>query len=223
MNTQSKLFRWIGGLGIVYAALFVATMVLTGNEPGASASGATVVMYYHDHRAALTATVFVTVALALVFTFFLGSLRRALGRVTESRQLSPIVTAGGAVYVGGLLLMGVLALALVEAANHKMIAAAQTLNVLSSDTWIPVVAGLSIVALGTGIAALRGDTLPRWLAWASIGLGTLAVCGPLGALAFLVTPVWTLAAGVVLLRTQSIDEGYRDGGIPSRSFSEASG
>jgi hypothetical protein len=206
MNTQSKLFQRIGGLGIVYAALFVAAMVLTGNQPGAGASGATVVRYYHSHRVAWTATTFVTAALAIVFTFFLASVRRSLSRTTEGRQLSTVVTAGGAVYAGGLLLMGALGVALVDAANHHMTAAAQTLNVLSTDDWVPVVAGLSIVALGTGIAALRGATLPRWLAWASIGLGILAVAGPLGGVAFLITPVWTLATGIVLLRISSTDE-----------------
>jgi hypothetical protein len=44
----------------------------------------------------------------------------------------------------------------------------------------------------------------------------------LGGLAFLITPVWTLAAGVVLLRAQSIDEATETVEIPSRSFSEPS-
>jgi hypothetical protein len=78
--------------------------------------------------------------------------------------LGPIVTAGGVIYVGGLLLMSALTVAVVDAAHHGMTAAAQTINILSSDAWMPVVAGLSIVALGTGIAGLRSGGLPvGWL------------------------------------------------------------
>jgi hypothetical protein len=61
------------------------------------------------------------------------------------------------------------------------------------------------VTLGTGVAALRSGALPRWLAWASVGLGILAVAGPLGAVAFLITPLWTLAVGIVLFRSPAID------------------
>jgi hypothetical protein len=205
MNTQSRLLPRLGGLGIVYAALFLAAMFLTGNGAKPSASGATVVNYYHSHEAAETAAAFVIAAAAIAFMFFLSSLRGALSSTAEGRQLAPIVTAGGAVYVGGLLLSGVLMLALVDAGHHGLTASAQTLNVLSSDTWLPVVTGLSIVALGTGVAAFRSAGLPRWLAWASVGLGVLAVAGPLGALAFLIAPLWTLVTGIVLLRSSAAD------------------
>jgi hypothetical protein len=205
MNSQSKLFSRLGGLGIVCSALFVAATVLTGNQPGAGATSAAVIGFYHSHRVAQTAAVFVTMFLAVAFAFFLSSLRRTLSRGNDGYYLAAIVTMGGAVYTSGLLLMGVLGIALIDVADKKVSAAAQTLNVLSSDAWVPVVTGLSMVALATGIAALRSQALPRWLAWASIGLGILAVAGPLGGLAFLVTPAWTLVTGVVLLRSRAGD------------------
>ena len=78
---------------------------------------------------------------------------------------------------------------------------------LNADAWVPVVVGLSILALGTGISALRSETLPKWLGWASVGLGVLAVAGPLGGIAFLVAPLWTLVMGVVLFRSATPDDG----------------
>ena len=66
---------------------------------------------------------------------------------------------------------------------------------------MPVVAGLSAVALGTGVAALRGGGLPRWLAWASIVLGVLAVAGPLGEVALWISPLWSVAVGITLMRS----------------------
>jgi len=206
MNSQSRMFQRLGGLGVVFSLLFAAAFVLTGNQPSTGASAVTVMKYFHAHRASEMASVFVLAAAAIVFFFFLSSLRRSLGRTIEGRQIAPLVTAGGAVYVSGLLLMGALLVALVDSAHYGMGATAQTLNVLSSDAWVPVVVGISILTLGTGFASLRSAALPRWLAWASIGLGILAIAGPLGALAFMIMPLWTLAAGIVLFRSSTPEE-----------------
>ena len=68
---------------------------------------------------------------------------------------------------------------------------------------MPVVAGIGMTALATGIAALRGGGLPRWLAWVSVVLGIMALAGPVGGIAFLVTPIWALIVAVVLLRASA--------------------
>jgi hypothetical protein len=202
---RSRLFARLGGLGIVYSVLFVAATVLFGNDPGTGASGPTVVRFYEAHRMSEMAGVFVVAVAAIAFTFFLSALRRRLEVTVDGRCLSAVVTAGGAIYIVGLLLMCSLTVALVDAAHDRITAAAQTLNVLASDAWVPVVVGLSITALGTGISALRSATLPKWLAWTTVVLGVLAVSGPLGAVAFLIAPVWTLVMGVVLLRSAGTD------------------
>jgi hypothetical protein len=200
------MFQRTGALGIVYALLFAGANFLIGNGPSTSASGASVVKYYHSHRVAETAGVFVVAAALVAFAFFLSSLRRALGRTIEGRQLTSIVTIGGAIYATGMLLMSALVVALVDTGHYALNGAAQTLNVLSSDLWVPVVVGISILALGTGVAAIRTRALPRWLSWASIVLGVLAVSGPLGGIAFLVMPVWALATGIVLFRSTVPEE-----------------
>ncbi len=140
--TSSRLWRWIGELGIAYSVLyFLGLLVFTGNQPGINAG---------------------------------------------ANQL----------IIGGFLVGLILQVALLDAASHHITSAARTLNVLSQDDWVQVV-GLSIVALSTGFAGLRGRVLPRWLAVASIALGVLALAGPLGGIAFLLTPLWTPAvAGV---------------------------
>jgi hypothetical protein len=201
MQTQTRFWSRLGVLGVVYAALFVIANALIGNGPSAGASGATVVTYYRAHKASETAGVFVVAVAVIAFTFFLATLRHTLARTEESRLLASVVTAGGAVYAVGLLIMSALLVALVDAGHHDMVGAAQTLNVLSADAWVPVVVGLSVVALGTGVTALRTASLPTWLGWASIGLGILAVAGPAGGIAFLVAPLWALVVGIVILRS----------------------
>jgi hypothetical protein len=200
MNTPSRSVQRLGALGIVYAVLYVVASAFTLNVPQAGAGAPQVITYYSSHFAPITAFIFLTIAGSVVFLFFLGSLRRALDLSGESRVLSSVVTAGGAVYAGGLLVSAVLANALLDA-GHYHSAAASAINVIAANDWAPVVAGLSAVSLGTGVVALRGGGLPRWLAWASIVLGVLAVAGPLGEAALWITPLWSVTVGITLMRS----------------------
>jgi hypothetical protein len=199
--SNSRMWQWLGGMGIVFSILFVIANAFLGSTPSAKASPLKIVNYYNAHKTSVTAAVFVVAFAALAFAFFLSALRRALASSkADSGYVSQATLIGGAIYLGGLLLMDVLNVSLVDAAHYHQQAAAQTLNFLANDDWVPVVVGLSIVALSTGVAALRGRALPRWLGWASIVLGVLAVSGPIGGIAFLLAPVWTLAVGIVLVR-----------------------
>jgi hypothetical protein len=200
MDIKSRFWSRLGGLGVVYAVLFVIAQALIGNGPGTGASGAAIVTYYRAHRASEIAGVFVVAVAVVAFSFFLAALRRTLGRNEEAGQLGNVITTGGAVYIVGLLLMAVSLIALVDAAHHQLGGAAQTLTVFSNDLWVPVVTGLSVLALGTGVSVLRTGGLPRWLGWASVGLGVLSLSGPAGAIAFLLAPVWALVVGIAILR-----------------------
>jgi hypothetical protein len=91
--------------------------------------------------------------------------------------------------------------ALIDAAKDNMPGTAQTLNVLSSDMWLPVVVGLALLGLGTGVSALRSAALPKWLGWVSVAFGVLALAGPAGGIAFLVAPAWALVIGIVIMRS----------------------
>ena len=200
MQTQTRFWSRLGVLGGIYAVLFVIANILL-NEPGSGTAGATVVKYYHDHQTSETIGVFAVAFAVVALTFFLASLRRTLSATDEGRYLTSVITAGGAVYAAGLMIMTSLTVALIDAANSKLPATAQTLNVLSSDMWLPVVVGLALLGLGTGVSALRSATLPKWLGWASVAFGLLALAGPAGGIAFLVAPAWALVIGIVIMRS----------------------
>jgi hypothetical protein len=201
MQTQDKFWSRIAMLGGVYAVLFVIANILIGSEPGTGATRGAVLSYFHAHRAAETAAVFVIAAAVVALTFFLAALRHTLSRTDEGRYLANVVTAGGAVYAVGLMSMGALTIALIDAARYHLADAAQTLNVLANDAWVPMVVGLSLLGLGTGVSAVRSATLPKWLGWASVALGVLALSGPAGGIAFLLSPVWALVTGIVIFRS----------------------
>jgi len=170
-------------------------------EPGSGTAGAAVVKYYHDHQTTETVGVFAVAFAVVALTFFLASLRRTLSATDEGRYLANVVTAGGAVYAAGLMVMTALTVALIDAAKNGEAGTAQTLNVLSSDMWLPVVVGLALLGLGTGVSALRSATLPTWLGWVSVAFGLLALAGPAGGIAFLVAPAWALVIGIVIMRS----------------------
>jgi hypothetical protein len=200
MQTQNRFWSRLGVLGGVYAVLFlVANFLLT--QPGTGTAGVGVVKYYHDHKAAEMIGVFAVAVAVVALTFFLASLRRTLSATDEGGFLANVITAGGAVYVVGLMMMAAMTVALVDTANDNMPGSAQTLNVLASDLWLPVVVGLALLGLGTGVSALRSATLPRWLGWVSVVFGILALSGPAGAIAFLIAPVWALVTGIVIMRS----------------------
>ena len=200
MQTQSRFWSRLGVLGGIYAVLFVIANIFLG-EPGSGTAGATVVKYYHDHQTTETAGVFVVAFAVVALTFFLASLRRTLSATDEGRYLANVVTVGGAVYATGLMIMTGLTVALVDAANNNLPGTAQTLNLLSSDMWLPVVLGLALLGLGTGVSALRSATLPKWLGWVSVAFGLLALAGPAGGIAFLIAPAWALVIGIVIMRS----------------------
>jgi hypothetical protein len=221
MQPQTRMWSRLSVLGGVYAALFVVAQVLIGSPPGTGSSTSQLVAYYHSHRAAETVAVFVIALAVVAFTFFLASLRRTLSKTDDGRNLANVVTAGGAVYAVGLSLMAFFTLSLVDAVHNHATSTVQTLNVLTNEAWVPVVLGLSMVGLGTGVAALRSTSLPRWLGWASVVWGVLALAGPIGGIAFLIAPVWALVTGVVLMRSRATRE---DETVPSvNAFGAAKG
>jgi hypothetical protein len=200
METKTRFWSALGSLGGVYAVLFFIASFLI-SQPGGGSSGAAVVQYFKDRQASEMAGVFAAAFAVVALAFFLVSLRRTLGGSSEGHLLANVVTAGGAVLAVGLTLMGALTVALVDAAKNNQAAAAQTLNVLANDVWVPAVVGLAMLGLGTGVAALRGATLPKWLGWASVAWGVLALAGPAGGIAFLLSPLWALVTAVVLIRS----------------------
>lgn len=205
-ESGNGFWRWIGGLGIAFAVLFtIGIIVIGGNAPDGSSGGAAVVRYFSDQRSMTTVDTFVVASAAIIFAFFLTALHRALsGPAGGQAQLALIVVVGGAVYIGGLLFGAVLQLGLVDAATAHQPGAAETLALLNGDDFVPVVTGLAIVGLGTGVAGLRQGRLPWWLTVPSIVIGLLAIAGPLGQIAFLATPLWALLLGVALLVRPSL-------------------
>jgi len=136
--------------------------------------------------------------LALVFfVFFAGSLRGYLRRTPAAAELSSVVLAGAAVLTAGGCVYFGFDYALATVPSHLSPAAAQALNVLALKLFLPVSAGGLIFGLASGLAILRGATLPKWLGWAAVaaGIATATPAGLLGLVAFI---IWTATVSILI-------------------------
>jgi hypothetical protein len=98
---------------------------------------------------------------------------------------------------------------LVQAADHRFAAAAQTLNVLDNNDFFVLVGGMALIMLAAGIATVRQAVLPRWLGWAAIVIGILSLAGPAGFVGVLLAVIWIFVVAILMLvRTElnAVDE-----------------
>lgn len=192
--------QWLAGLGLAYGIFFGAAALATNQGPGINASATAVARYYNSHHTSSNAGIFLILASCIALAFFSGILRSAVfPSPAKDRGLMTVSALGTAVWISGLLLTAALQTTLLDASRHGSAAVIQSVNFLATDDFFPVVIGLSIFALATGIGMLRSGTLPGWLGWITVALGVLAAAGPLGGIAFLVAPVWAVVTGIVLL------------------------
>jgi Domain of unknown function (DUF4386) len=187
--------------GVLYAVLFVIAMGMQGSAPKEDAPGAQVITFYKNHHGAVSVSCFMLIAAAIAFVFFAGALRDALRRESDDADWLPTVALGGGVaYAIALSLFAVGQGALLKGADLGNVEMARTLNVINSANFFPAMLGVAVVLLAGGVAALRSNALPRWLAWVAAVVGAVAVLGPLGFAAFFLMPVWSLVVGVILNR-----------------------
>ena len=117
-------------------------------------------------------------------------------------RLSAVAFGGGLVLGIGMLAFAGFTFTLADTADHLTPSGAQALNMLNSDFFFPLAAGLGTLMLATGIAAVRTRVLPAWAAWIAIVIGIAAVT-PAGFFAFLAFGLWVLAVSLILWRAAS--------------------
>lgn len=192
--------QWLAGLGVLYGILFGVAAIATNQGPGINASASSVAQYYNSHHANSEAGIFLVLASCVALAFFAGVLRSTVfPSITKDHGLMSVSAVGTAVWISGMLLAAALQTTLLDASHYGHAAVIQSVNYLTADDFFPIVIGLSIFAIATGIGMLRSGALPAWLGWVTVALGVLAAAGPLGGIAFLIAPVWAVVTGIVLL------------------------
>ncbi|HVM69326.1 MAG TPA: DUF4386 family protein [Gaiellaceae bacterium] len=187
-----------GFAGVAAAGLFLAGFWLIGNSGD---TGGEVMAFYAENRARSIVAFLCFAAAALAYVCFTAALRGVLAQAEAEPRTLTALGYGGGLLTAALLVVGAApTAALPEAAKGAAAGSSDAFWLVSNLTYPVVTTGIafsSLLALATGVVALRSGVLPRWFAWASI------VAAPLILVAVVFLPIfvwmaWTAVAGVLV-------------------------
>jgi hypothetical protein len=185
--------------GVIFVALLVTSFALSGSTPGVKASGAEVVRYYTAHRGHQSASGFLSMYGVIFFLFFAVALRSYLRRARpDADTLAALSLAGAVLLAVGGCIFGGLQIALSDAPSALSGGAAQALNVISNDLFLPLIAGTCVFMIANGLAVVLHRAFPAWLGWIALLIGVVSVT-PIGFFGFLGTMAWVLVASTLML------------------------
>lgn len=193
LSTFEKFLPWTGSLaGVLWAVhMFAATAPDDPADPRA-------VTVIADAVALNFVAGFALLLGALLLLFFAAAARRSLrsGEAAESTY-SSVAFGGLLVAAAGFGGLGVMQIAVTNAADAHDAAATATIGQLTLVGWTPALVGLVAAFWGIGLGGLRNGTLPKWFAITTIALGVAGVLGPLAMVVYLLLPLWLIVASIV--------------------------
>lgn len=185
--------------GVLFVVLLVAAIFTNKSEtPKPSASAAKVMAYYSEHRSSLETSGILFALGFLALVLFSGALRSYLRRNQASEGLSAMVLAGGVLMAVGALSVSGIEYGLAHNIHDFTPEAAKTLNFISSELFLPTLAGGFTFGVCAGLAILRGAALPAWLGWVAIAIGIVVLVPPASIGALLAFMVWSLVVAVLM-------------------------
>lgn len=199
----NRFEKYLAISGILAAVAFVV-VGFPSDPPGVDASAHERVQWYLSHKGTTAVSGFGAGYLGILMVFFATGIRRALrsGEAGESTY-SSVAMAGGILVAAASFAGSLVSLGSLEAANRGQDSVVTTFAFLDDFGWLPIIASLAVLYLGTGLGGLRTAAMPKWLSIVTIVLGVMCVLGPTGVAAWFATPVWLVVTAVVLLRSMS--------------------
>jgi hypothetical protein len=197
MQQKRNLAPLTGALFV--ALVLIAFIPIGGNTPEGDDSAQKVVSFYSDHEGKEIAAAIVLALGAVALLFFAATLKQRLERERPDRGILPAAAFGaGIIASGGFLAAATLHFALADYAADIDPSAAQALNAIDSDFFLPFVAGLATLILATSLWLLRNRSLlPTWLGW--VGIVIFIVCfTPAGFIAFALSGLWIIVVSILL-------------------------
>ena len=188
--------------GVLFAVLVLAAVFVGGETPEANASAVKVIAYFGTHRSeAETSDILFALAFVVV-VLFAGALRSYVRPAAEG--LGALILAGAAIMAVGAVTASGVEYGLAHHIGELSPSTAQTLNVLSNELGLPILAGAFVFAISSGLAILRGAALPKWLGWVAIVLAIAVLIPPAGFPALFGFGLWSIVVSILMyLRTDA--------------------
>jgi hypothetical protein len=184
--------------GVAFFLVGIAAFVVGGQPKSADKPAREVVDYYLNHETRVEVSAALGIVAAALLVFFGAYLRKVLREAAGEGEMLSLVSFIGVGFVAfGFAIDGTIAFALADRANDVPPAAVQALQALYDDDFIPMVLGVALFLLATGISALRSRALPKWLGWIMVVLGVVTFT-PVGFVSALAAALMVLGLGIVL-------------------------
>jgi hypothetical protein len=197
---SNRLSRLASLSGVLFALLGVAAAVSGGETPEANASAAKVIAYYTSHRSEVETSSILFALTFLVGVLFAASLRSYLRRTPAAEGAAAIIPVGAGIMAIGAALGGGVEHGLAHNLSHLSPSAAQAVNVVSNEIFFPLLVGVCVFSLASGVAILRGAALPKWLGWVAIVMGIAAVIPPAFFPVVIVLVLWSITVSILIYR-----------------------
>ena len=195
MDPRANRFGAIAG--VATTMLVIVAFATSNAPPSVDAGGAPVVKFYTAHSGAQHASDMLWVLGFGVFVFFAGWLRSLLREEPNTEWLATTALAGGAIAAAGASVYFGLDFTLASMPASTAPAAAQAVNLLALQLFLPVAIGVLIFGVAAGTAILRSRVLPAWMGWTGL---LVALTGPAGPFSLVALAIWTGVVGVVASR-----------------------
>lgn len=185
--------------GVLFAVLTLVAVFSNDSEsPKPSTSASKVVAYFSAHHSKVETSAILFAFAFLALVLFSGALRSYLRRNAASEGLSAMVLAGGVLMAVGALSVSGIEYGLAHNLHHFSPEAAKTLDFISSELFLPIVAGGFVFGVCGGLAILRGAALPAWLGWVAIVIGIATLVPPASFVALLAFLIWAVVVSVLM-------------------------
>jgi len=185
--------------GVLFGVIVVAAVFTSNSEtPKPSASAAKVVSYYTEHRSEVETSGILFALAFLVLVLFSGALRSYLRRTSATEGLATLVLAGAVLMAAGALMGTGVEYGVAHSLHDLSPETAKTLNFISSELFLPVLAGGFIFGVCSGLAILRGAALPKWLGWVAIVIGIAVLIPPASFPALFAFVIWSIVVSILM-------------------------
>jgi hypothetical protein len=191
--------EWLVPLtGVAFIVLGIISFAVAGEPKSADEPVNEIVDYYLDNKDSIEIGAFLGAAAVALLVFFGAYLRTQLEAAEGAGSMLPILSLIGLVIVAiGFAIDSTILIATAEAADDIEPTSVQTLQALWDNDFVPIALGVIIFLWSTGISVLRTGALPKWLGWAAIFFGVIALT-PIGFVGAGGAALWVLVASILL-------------------------